>query len=65
MAGRGFGKTRTGAEWIRALAQNQAGCEISLVGASFDEAASQALDSKWAGQVPRRAKEIAAMIAKG
>lgn len=38
MAGRGFGKTRTGAEWIRALAQNHAGCEIGLVGASFDDA---------------------------
>ena len=36
MAGRGFGKTRTGAEWIRSLAQQHAGCEIGLVGASFD-----------------------------
>lgn len=38
MAGRGFGKTRTGAEWIRSLAQQHAGCEIGLVGASFDDA---------------------------
>ena len=37
----------------------------ALLRHDFDEAASQALDSKWASQVPRRAREIAAMIAKG
>ncbi|MGC6531207.1 MAG: terminase large subunit domain-containing protein [Candidatus Puniceispirillaceae bacterium] len=37
MAGRGFGKTRTGAEWVRHLAREYAGCYIGLVGASFDD----------------------------
>ena len=37
----------------------------ALLRHDFDEAANQALDSKWAGQVPQRAEEIAAMIAKG
>lgn len=37
MAGRGFGKTRTGAEWVRHLARQHAGCYIGLVGASFDD----------------------------
>jgi phage terminase large subunit-like protein len=33
-AGRGFGKTRAGAEWVRSLAEAQAGITIALVGAS-------------------------------
>lgn len=37
MAGRGFGKTRTGAEWICQLAAAHAGAQIGLVGASFDD----------------------------
>ncbi|MCL6739875.1 terminase family protein [Sphingomonas sp. RB56-2] len=39
MAGRGFGKTRAGAEWIHALALHGAK-RIALVGASIDEARS-------------------------
>lgn len=31
MAGRGFGKTRMGAEWIRSLAADYPGCRIALV----------------------------------
>jgi phage terminase large subunit-like protein len=31
-AGRGFGKTRTGAEWVREKALNNPGCRIALVG---------------------------------
>lgn len=31
MAGRGFGKTRMGAEWIRSLAHQHPGCRIALV----------------------------------
>lgn len=34
MAGRGFGKTRAGAEWIDAMARACPGCQIALVGAS-------------------------------
>lgn len=32
MAGRGWGKTRTGAEWIRKMAHEHPGCRIALVG---------------------------------
>jgi predicted phage terminase large subunit-like protein len=32
LAGRGFGKTRTGAEWIRSLAETAAASRIALVG---------------------------------
>lgn len=32
MAGRGWGKTRTGAEWVRHLAAKHPGCRIALVG---------------------------------
>ena len=39
MAGRGFGKTRAGAEWIHDLAK-QRGLRIALVAASIDEARS-------------------------
>lgn len=31
LAGRGFGKTRTGAEWMRILAKTHPGCRIALV----------------------------------
>ena len=37
MAGRGFGKTRTGAEWVRALAESCPDLRIALVGASIAE----------------------------
>lgn len=37
MAGRGFGKTRAGAEWIHRLATKRAGLRIALVGASIHE----------------------------
>lgn len=32
LAGRGFGKTRCGAEWVRARAEGHPGCRIALVG---------------------------------
>jgi phage terminase large subunit-like protein len=37
MAGRGFGKTRSGAEWVRAIAETDGSARIALVGASIDE----------------------------
>ncbi|HZV10999.1 MAG TPA: terminase family protein, partial [Novosphingobium sp.] len=37
MAGRGFGKTRAGAEWVRAIAQARPEARIALVGASLGE----------------------------
>jgi phage terminase large subunit-like protein len=39
MAGRGFGKTRAGAEWVSARARDAPGAAIALVGASRDEVA--------------------------
>ena len=38
MAGRGFGKTRAGAEWVRALAEADPTARIALVAASLGEA---------------------------
>jgi phage terminase large subunit-like protein len=38
MAGRGFGKTRAGAEWVSAVAQAEAGVRIALVAATEQEA---------------------------
>jgi phage terminase large subunit-like protein len=38
MAGRGFGKTRAGAEWLDALANARPGSRIALVGATIHEA---------------------------
>jgi predicted phage terminase large subunit-like protein len=39
MAGRGFGKTRAGAEWVSARAREHPGAAIALVGGSRDEVA--------------------------
>lgn len=38
MAGRGFGKTRAGAEWVRGVAEKEPGARIALVAASLVEA---------------------------
>lgn len=38
MAGRGFGKTRAGAEWVRATAENNPRARIALVSATLAEA---------------------------
>lgn len=40
MAGRGYGKTRAGAEWVRAIAQADPQARIALVGATLGEARS-------------------------
>ncbi len=37
LAGRGFGKTRAGAEWVSALARADGDLRIALVGATIDE----------------------------
>lgn len=36
-AGRGFGKTRAGSEWVSQMAREQSGARIALVGATVDE----------------------------
>ncbi|MEO0440544.1 MAG: terminase family protein [Pseudomonadota bacterium] len=38
MAGRGFGKTRAGAEWVREIAEADGSARFALVGANFAEA---------------------------
>lgn len=40
LAGRGFGKTRAGAEWVRAVAESEPTARIALVAASLAEARS-------------------------
>ncbi|MEZ5749254.1 MAG: terminase family protein [Caenibius sp.] len=40
MAGRGFGKTRAGAEWVRSVAEDDPAARIALVAASLGEARS-------------------------
>jgi phage terminase large subunit-like protein len=40
LAGRGFGKTRAGAEWVRGIAKTDGAARIALVGASLFEARS-------------------------
>ncbi|EHJ61011.1 hypothetical protein NSU_1947 [Novosphingobium pentaromativorans US6-1] len=37
MAGRGFGKTRAGAEWVRSIAESDPAARIALVGATLPE----------------------------
>ena len=38
MAGRGYGKTRMGAEWVSALATQYSGARFALIGATLNEA---------------------------
>lgn len=40
MAGRGFGKTRAGAEWVRSIAHHNPDARIALIGANHHEARS-------------------------
>ena len=40
MAGRGFGKTRSGAEWVRMVAQDNPDARIALISSSLGEARS-------------------------
>ena len=40
MGGRGFGKTRAGAEWVRSIAEGDSFARIALVGASLGEVRS-------------------------
>ncbi|MBC2778326.1 DNA-packaging protein [Parasphingopyxis marina] len=38
LAGRGYGKTRAGAEWVRGFASRHGACRIALVGATMQDA---------------------------
>lgn len=46
MAGRGFGKTRMGAEWVRAIARERPGASIALVAATYAEARSVIVEGR-------------------
>ena len=61
MAGRGFGKTRAGAEWVDNLASARPGVMIALVGASIADARGIMVEGvsgilKVAGNYGRRGK---------
>jgi phage terminase large subunit-like protein len=46
VAGRGFGKTRAGAEWVWARARENKDARIALLGASFDEVEAVMVDGE-------------------
>jgi phage terminase large subunit-like protein len=46
MAGRGYGKTRAGAEWVADMASANPGLRIALVGASIDEVRRVMIDGE-------------------
>ena len=46
LAGRGFGKTRTGAEWVRAQVENKQAYRIALVARTLDEAQSVMIEGE-------------------
>lgn len=46
LAGRGFGKTRAGAEWITAKARAHPGCRIALIGTTAHDAQSVMLEGE-------------------
>ena len=46
LAGRGFGKTRTGAEWVRAQVENNHAGRIALVARTLPEAQSIMIDGE-------------------
>ena len=46
LAGRGFGKTRTGAEWVRAQVETGAAGRLALVARTLDEAQSVMIEGE-------------------
>lgn len=46
MAGRGFGKTRAGAEWVRQIAETVGDARIALVAANLAEARSVMVEGR-------------------
>lgn len=46
LAGRGFGKTRAGAEWVTARAREEPGCRIALMGATAGDAQGVMLEGE-------------------
>ncbi len=46
LAGRGFGKTRAGAEWVSQVARDNPGARIALVGATIDDVRRVMIEGK-------------------
>jgi phage terminase large subunit-like protein len=61
LAGRGFGKTRAGAEFVAAFAREHAGAAIALVGATIDEARAVMVEGRSGLLAVARAEERGAM----
>jgi phage terminase large subunit-like protein len=61
MAGRGFGKTRAGAEWVRAVARTGPNIRIALVAASLEEARGLMIDGE-SGLFAVAGADIAAFV---
>jgi phage terminase large subunit-like protein len=63
MAGRGFGKTRAGSEWVSAMARHCPGAAIALVGATVEEARAVMVENACSGLLAvARAEERGRMI---
>jgi phage terminase large subunit-like protein len=62
LAGRGFGKTRAGAEWVAEFARANPGAAIALVGATFDEARAVMVEGRSGLLALARTSEREAML---
>lgn len=62
MAGRGFGKTRAGAEWLWAQARAMPGARLALVGASIEEVAQVMVEGPSGLVALARADEAVAFV---
>jgi phage terminase large subunit-like protein len=62
-AGRGFGKTRAGAEWVWARARETPGARIALVGADYDDAVKVMIDGPGGLRAAARAGETLRWVA--
>lgn len=62
LAGRGFGKTRAGAEWISARARADPATQIALIGATADEARAVMIEGPSGLLAVARADERRAMV---
>ena len=57
LAGRGFGKTRAGAEWVSDFARSHPGAAVALVGATADEARAVMVEGRSGLLAVARAEE--------
>jgi phage terminase large subunit-like protein len=62
LAGRGFGKTRAGAEWVSAFARANPGAAVALVGATVQEARAVMVEGRSGLLAVARPEEREAMV---